>query len=76
MHNLSFTSTASSLSDVPSLGFDTDLLDCQLKSTSGDPSLDLGTTVCMLSVMLLERTMQSVCLQNGILLILVGVCKI
>jgi hypothetical protein len=43
MCDLSLTSVASNISEVPSPGFDSDMLGYQLKSTSGDPSLDLGT---------------------------------
>ncbi|CAB4026281.1 Hypothetical predicted protein, partial [Paramuricea clavata] len=45
MHNLTLTSVASNISEVPSPGFDSDMLGYQLKSTSGDPSLDLGTPI-------------------------------
>ena len=42
MRNLTLTSAASNISEVPSPGFDSEMLGYQLKSTSGDPSLDLG----------------------------------
>ncbi len=42
MRNLTLTSAAPSMSQLPSPGFDSDMLGYQLKSTSGDPSLDLG----------------------------------
>ncbi|XP_028402042.1 transforming growth factor beta regulator 1-like isoform X2 [Dendronephthya gigantea] len=45
MRNLTLTSAASNISEVPSPGFDSDMLGFQLKSTSGDPSLDLGTPI-------------------------------
>ena len=42
MRTLTLTSAASNISQLPSPGFESSMLSYQLKSTSGDPSLDLG----------------------------------